>query len=189
MLKCSLYAKTQPTGKPILIKDLIKIGLFYLELQHISERGSLCSEASRWVTASVGCLLFLILPFAFEFSLSIRQPLINPSSKAIDYLLGKQSSLCLWKQQLLLCFPVASDMLQPGLGRWSSVLIGAVSLGRWRCCCQKQEEHRQVVSEAAVKDVSEHIIQSPETSRLAAPDALSEADLFLAHVGLILALW
>ena len=45
-----------------------------------------------------------------------------------------------------------------------------------------------MVSEAAVKDVSEHIIQSPETSRLSAPDALSEADLFLAHVGLILAL-
>ena len=180
MLKCSLYPKTQPTGKSIFIYNPIKIGLFYLELQRISERGSLYSDASRWVTASVGCLLFLTLPFAFEFTLSIRQPLINPSSKALDYLLGKQSSLRLWKRHHLLCFPVAGDMPQPGLGRWSSVLIGAVSLGRWRCCCQKQEEHRQVVSEAAGKDVSEHIIKSPETSRLAAPDALSEADLFLA---------
>lgn len=63
-----------------------------------------------------------------------------------------------------------------------------MSLGRWRCCWQKQEEHRQVVSEAAVKDVSEHIIQSPETSQLAAPDAPSEADLLLAGAGLISAL-
>lgn len=45
-----------------------------------------------------------------------------------------------------------------------------------------------MVSEAAVKDVSEHIIQSPETSQLAAPDAPSEADLFLAGAGLISAL-
>ena len=95
MLICSLYPKIQPTGRSILIYNLIKIGLFYLELQHISERGSLCSDASRWITASVRCLLFLTLPFAFEFTLSIRQPLINPSSKAVDYLLGKQSSFCL----------------------------------------------------------------------------------------------
>lgn len=52
--------------------------------------------------------------------------------------------------------------------------------GQVEMLLSEAEEHRQVVSEAAVKDVSEHIIKSPETSRLAAPDALSEADLFLA---------
>lgn len=46
MLICSLYPKIQPIGRSILIYNLIKMGLFYLELQHISERGSLCSDAS-----------------------------------------------------------------------------------------------------------------------------------------------